>query len=212
MQNDGFIRCTVCGSALTDDETGLYKKLINRGANEFQCIRCLASHFSVGTDSLYKKIEQFKKDGCTLFEANKKSRYLGVDYGDVRTGIAVSDETNILANGIGCIKEEWAPKLAEKIKEYVISYKITDIVLGDPVNMNGSRGPRSEKAHGFADLLKTVCGVNVILYDERLTTVSAHNYLSEGNIRGKKRKETVDKLAAEIILQAYLDSISQKPI
>ena len=98
----------------------------------------------------------------------------------------------------------------EKVKEYVISYDITDIVLGDPVNMNGSRGPRSEKAHGFADLLKTVCGVNVILYDERLTTVSAHNYLSEGNVRGKKRKEKVDKLAAEIILQAYLDSIRRQ--
>ncbi len=209
MQNDGYIRCTGCGSALTKDEIALHKKLVNRGATEFLCIRCLASHFSVDVESLYGKIAQFRLTGCTLFEENKKPRYLGVDYGDVRTGIAVSDETNILANGVGCIKEEWAPKLAEKVKEYVISYDITDIVLGDPVNMNGSRGPRSEKAHDFADLLKTVCGVNVILYDERLTTVSAHNYLSEGNVRGKKRKEKVDKLAAEIILQAYLDSISK---
>ena len=210
MQNDGYIRCTGCGSALTKDEIALHKKLVNRGATESLCIRCLASQFGVDTESLYGKITQFRLTGCTLFEESKNPRYLGVDYGDVRTGIAVSDETNILANGVGCIKEEWAPKLAEKVKEYVISYDITNIVLGDPVNMNGSRGPRSEKAHGFADLLKTVCGVNVILYDERLTTVSAHNYLSEGNVRGKKRKEKVDKLAAEIILQAYLDSIRRQ--
>ncbi len=209
MQNDGFIRCTGCGSVLTKDECALHKKLINRGATEFLCIRCLAAHFNVSVESLYGKITQFKLTGCTLFETDKKSRYLGVDYGDVRTGIAISDETNILANALGCIKEEWAPKLAEKIKEYVVSYDITDVVLGDPVNMNGSRGPRSEKAHAFAETLKAVCGVNVILYDERLTTVSAHNYLSESNVRGKKRKETVDKLAAEIILQAYLDSIKR---
>lgn len=209
MQNESFIRCTECGSVLTKDEIALHKKLINRGATEHLCIRCLAAHFSVSVESLYGKITQFRLTGCTLFEENKKTRYLGVDYGDVRTGIAISDETNILANALGCIKEEWAPKLAEKIKEYVISYSISDIILGDPVNMNGTRGPRSEKAHALADLLKTVCGVNVILYDERLTTVSAHNYLSENNVRGKKRKEAVDKLAAEIILQAYLDSVTK---
>ena len=145
MQNEEFIRCIKCGSALTKDERALHKKLINRGATEFCCIRCLAVHFNVSVDSLYDKMTQFKLTGCTLFETEKKARYLGVDYGDVRTGIAISDETNILANGLGCIKEEWATKLAEKIKEYVILYDITDIVLGDPVNMNGTRGPRSEK-------------------------------------------------------------------
>ena len=206
MQNDKFIRCIDCGSALTDDEIALYKKMINRGAQEYTCIRCLAKHFTVGVDGLYEKIRQFRESGCTLFKPLPKTRCLGVDYGDVRTGLAVSDETNILANGIGVIKEEWAPKLAERIKEYVIGYGITDIVLGDPVNMNGTRGLRSEKAHELSGLLKEVCGVNVILYDERLTTVSAHMYLSENNVRGKKRKEKVDKLAAEIILQAYLDS------
>lgn len=209
MQNESFIRCTGCGSALTKDEIALHKKLINRGATEHLCIRCLASHFNVSVESLYGKITQFRLTGCTLFEENKKPRYLGVDYGDVRTGIAMSDETNILANSLGCIKEEWAPKLAEKIKEYIILYNITDVVLGDPVNMNGTRGPRSEKAHALSDLLKTVCGVNVVLYDERLTTVSAHMYLSENNVRGKKRKEKVDALSAEIILQAYLDSVKK---
>lgn len=207
MQNDKFIRCTACGSALTDDEIALYKKMINRGATEYCCIRCLADHFSVSAESLYEKVDRFKADGCTLFAPDKKKRCLGVDYGDVRTGLSVSDETNVIATGIGTVKEEWAPKLAQKIKEYVIEYKITDIILGDPVNMNGSHGPRSEKAHDFAKLLETVCGVSVILYDERLTTVSAHMYLSENNVRGKKRKDTVDKLASEIILQAYLDSI-----
>ena len=153
---------------LCDDEIALYKKMINRGATEYTCISCLASHFSVSVESLTDKIAQFRNDGCTLF-TDKKTRYLGVDYGDVRTGIAVSDETCFLANG--------------------------------------TRGPRSEKAHAFADILRNVCLTNVILYDERLTTVSAHMYLSEGNVRGKKRKENVDKLSAEIILQAYLDSL-----
>ena len=191
---------------MTDDEIALYKKMVNRGSVEFTCIGCLAKHFSVTAESLYEKIDQFRSEGCSLFAKEKKTRYLGVDYGDVRTGIAVSDETNLLACRVGCVREEWAPKLAEKIKEYVISYGITDVVLGDPVNMNGTHGPRSEKAHALAALLKTVCGTNVILYDERLTTVSAHLYLSENNVRGKKRKDEVDKLAAEIILQAYLDS------
>lgn len=193
--------------ALSPDEIALHKKMVNRGAVDHLCIGCLASHFSVPVESLYEKIKQFRADGCTLFEKNVKPRYLGVDYGDVRTGIAVSDETNVLANGVGFIKEEWAPKLAVKIKDYTVLYGITDIVLGDPINMNGTRGPRSEKAHELKEILKTVCGVNVIMYDERLTTVSAHMYLSESNVRGKKRKETVDKLSAEIILQAYLDSI-----
>lgn len=210
MQNGTVIRCKGCGAAVSDDEAALHKKLVNRGATEFFCIDCLSKHFSVSRLSLYEKIEQFRRQGCTLFTEGDRMRYLGVDYGDVRTGIAVSDETNILANGVGIIKEEWPPKLAEKIKEYVLQYGITHIVLGDPVNMNGTRGPRSEKAHEFANLLKEVCGVNVILYDERLTTVSAHMYLSENNVRGKKRKEKVDKLAAEIILQAYLDSIRRQ--
>ena len=199
------MKCIKCGAELSKDEIALHKKLVNRGAAEHCCIRCLAAHLDVPVKLLEEKIVQFKKEGCTLFE-EVKMRYLGVDYGDVRTGIAVSDETNTLACGVGTVKEEWPPKLALKIKEYVERYAITDIVLGDPVNMNGSKGPRSEKAHAFAEALKEACGVNVILYDERLTTVSAHMYLSENNVRGKKRKDTVDKLAAQIILQAYLDS------
>lgn len=200
------MKCIKCGAELSADEIALHKKLINRGAAEHLCINCLAKHLDVTVGLLEEKIKQFRAEGCTLFE-EVKMRYLGVDYGDVRTGIAVSDETNTLACGVGTVKEEWPPKLALKIKEYVMQYAVTDIVLGDPVNMNGTKGPRSEKAHAFADILKETCGVNVILYDERLTTVSAHMYLSENNVRGKKRKDTVDKLAAQIILQAYLDSV-----
>ena len=200
------MKCIKCGAELSADEIALHKKLINRGATEHLCINCLAKHLDVTVGLLEEKIKQFRAEGCTLFE-EVKMRYLGVDYGDVRTGIAVSDETNTLACGVGTVKEEWPPKLALKIKEYVTQYAITDIVLGDPVNMNGSKGPRSEKAHAFADILEETCGVNVILYDEHLTTVSAHMYLSENNVRGKKRKDTVDKLAAQIILQAYLDSV-----
>ncbi len=202
------MNCIGCGAELSKDEIALHKKLINRGASEHLCINCLARRLDVTVALLEEKIKQFRAEGCTLFE-EVKMRYLGVDYGDVRTGIAVSDETNTLACGVGTVKEEWPPKLANKIKEYVAEYAITDIILGDPVNMNGTKGPRSDKAHAFADILKETCGCNVILYDERLTTVSAHMYLSENNVRGKKRKDKVDKLAAQIILQAYLDSLTK---
>lgn len=202
------MKCIKCGALLCSDEIALHKKLINRGADEHLCMNCLSAHLDVPVSLLEEKIRQFRAEGCTLF-SEVRMRFLGVDYGDVRTGIAVSDETNTLACGVGTVKEEWPPKLALKIKEYVTEYSVTDIVLGDPVNMNGTKGPRSEKAHAFADMLKETCGVNVILYDERLTTVSAHMYLSENNVRGKKRKNTVDKLAAQIILQAYLDSLSK---
>ena len=84
-------------------------------------------------------------------------------------------------------------------------------MVGNPVNMNGTKGPRSEKAQGFAALLGEKTDVPIVLFDERLTTVSAHQYMNMTNTRGKKRKETVDTLSAEIILQNYLDYLRNHP-
>lgn len=133
-------------------------------------------------------------------------KYLGIDLGDVRTGIAVSDETGFLATGIGFIKETYRPYLADKIAELMKKHGCGVIVLGDPVNMNGSRGEKSQKAHEFAALLKEKYGFDVILYDERCTTMQAHKILSECDVRGKNRKIAVDSLSASIILQDFLDS------
>lgn len=134
-------------------------------------------------------------------------KYLGIDLGDVRTGLAVSDETGFLATGIGFIKETYKPYLAKKIFEIYTKQGCSAIVIGDPVNMNGSHGEKSEKAHEFAELLRSEYDIEVILVDERCTTMQAHKILSECNVRGKNRKTAVDSLSASIILQDYLDRI-----
>lgn len=135
------------------------------------------------------------------------SRVLGIDFGDVRTGIAVSDESGFLAGGVATITAEGLNALASKIGEYVKTYSCDTIVLGNPVNMNGTLGPRSEKAAKFAELLRGFTGCTVVLYDERRTTMTAASYLNETNTRGKKRKSVIDTLSAQIILQNYLDSV-----
>lgn len=132
-------------------------------------------------------------------------RILGIDYGDARTGLAVSDATGLLACGIGTVKAEGDRALIKHIAEAVEKYKVGLIVLGDPVNMNGTRGPRSELARAFADKLTRAFGLEVVLEDERCTTQSAHAILNETDTRGKKRKAVVDTLSAQIILQNYMD-------
>lgn len=138
-------------------------------------------------------------------------RILSVDLGDRRTGLAVSDETCVLASGIGCIKEDYIVYIADEVVKKAVEYDVCKIVVGNPVNMNGTKGPRSEKAQGFVSLLEEKTDIPVVLFDERLTTVSAHQYMNMTNTRGKKRKETVDTLSAEIILQNYLDYLKNHP-
>lgn len=138
-------------------------------------------------------------------------RILSVDLGDKRTGLAVSDETCVLASGIGCIKEDYIVYIADEVVKKAVEYDVCKIVVGNPVNMNGTKGPRSEKAQGFVSLLEEKTDIPVVLFDERLTTVSAHQYMNMTNTRGKKRKETVDTLSAEIILQNYLDYLKNHP-
>ncbi len=135
-----------------------------------------------------------------------KDRILAVDLGDVRTGIAVSDPLGMLANGVCTVRMTDKEKIAEMVVGYVKQYGATKIILGYPVNMNGSIGPRAENAAQFKEILARYTDIPVVLYDERCTTMIAHTILSETNTRGKKRKNVVDTLSAEIILQNYLDA------
>lgn len=130
---------------------------------------------------------------------------MGIDYGDARTGLAVCDRMGMLAVGAGCIKCEGMRKTAQAIADAAKEKKAEMIVVGNPINMNGTEGPRSEKCRALCDMLRELTGLEVRLYDERLTTVSAHHFLSEQNVRGKKRKDSVDELSATLILQDFLD-------
>lgn len=135
---------------------------------------------------------------------------LGVDFGDSRTGYAVSDALGFSANTLETYHEKNMNKVAEHTAELVKKLGAEKIVLGFPKNMNGTVGDRGKKTKALAKQLKTMVECDIVLWDERLTTVSAHNLMNETNIRGKKRKDSVDKIAAAFILQAYLDSNSGK--
>ena len=143
---------------------------------------------------------------------NTSGKILGVDFGDKRTGLAECDKTRFLASGIGQISVGGMQKTAEKIAEIVKERNITGgIVVGLPVNMNGSLGPRAEHAQKFAGILGEklantgLSELPIVMLDERMTTMVAHRFLTESGTFGKKRKGVVDTLSAEIILQNYLD-------
>ncbi len=129
---------------------------------------------------------------------------VGIDFGDVRTGLAVCDKFEMMASEAGCVTAEGYKKALAAVGEKVKELRAELIVVGNPVNMNGTAGPRSEKCQAFARELAELTGIPTELYDERLTTVSAHRILSENNVRGKKRKATVDALSARLILEDYL--------
>lgn len=131
---------------------------------------------------------------------------LSVDYGDTRTGLAVCDKMEILASPVGVITQKYEPKLIKEIAEAVKKYSPERIVVGLPKNMDGTEGDRAEKCTAFAKLLFEETGVETVMYDERLTTVSAHRILSDNNVRGNKRKAVVDAVSAVMILESYLSS------
>jgi putative Holliday junction resolvase len=137
-------------------------------------------------------------------------RILGIDLGDVRTGLALSDESCFLASGLGTFTAYNEDKAMEQILAAIRTHKVEEIVMGNPVNMNGTRGERSQKVEAFAERLREASGLPVTLFDERCTTMQAHTILSFTDTRGKKRKNTVDTLSAEIILQNYLDQRKMK--
>lgn len=134
------------------------------------------------------------------------SRILCIDYGDVRTGIAVSDSLHILAVGLCTFRATGATNLIELIKAKADEFNAGLIVIGNPVNMNGTSGPRSNKVRAFAEKLEAALNIKVVLFDERCTTMTAHHILNETDTRGKKRKNVIDTLSAQIILQNYMDS------
>ncbi len=131
---------------------------------------------------------------------------LSVDYGDVRTGIAVCDKTEMLASPIGVIKESYEPKLIEKLQSVINDRKPELIVVGLPKNMDGSLGFRAEACTSFAENLTLKCGIKTVLWDERLTSVIAHRQLQAVGKREKKHKDIIDAAAAVEILQSYIDS------
>lgn len=131
---------------------------------------------------------------------------LSVDYGDKRTGIAVCDKMEMLASPV-CVITEWSiDNLAIKILELAKEKHAEEIIIGLPKNMDGSEGFRAEACKDLGEKLKSLSEIPIEFWDERLTTVSAHKILSDNNIRGKKRKAVVDAVAADIILQDYIDS------
>ena len=132
-------------------------------------------------------------------------RILAVDYGDARTGLAICDEMEMLASPLDTIYGAWQPKVAEQIVQKAREFGVQEIVVGYPLNMDGSAGERAVKCKEFAQLLESLTGLPVYLWDERGTTISAHRALNETNTRGKKRKAVVDQVAAVVILQSYLE-------
>ena len=135
-------------------------------------------------------------------------KYLGIDFGDVRTGVSVSDASCKIAVPLSNITEKSIFKVAKAIAEKVIELDITTVVVGMPVNMNGTLGPRAEKTQQLCELLRDEYSINVVTRDERLTTVSAGRIMNDLNVRGKKRKDNIDALAACLILQNYLDYLA----
>lgn len=132
-------------------------------------------------------------------------KIMSIDYGDVRTGIAISDIRGILASPLCVIKESYQPKLVDKIIELINENKIEKIVIGLPRNMNGSYGYRCDDCKSLGQAISEKINIDIEFEDERLTTVMAHNILSDNNVRGAKRKQTVDAVSAVMILQSYLD-------
>lgn len=130
---------------------------------------------------------------------------MAVDFGDARTGLAVCDRTEFLASPIGTIEERNPQILAMKVAHMAEQYEVKIIVVGLPKNMDGSEGARAEKCRRFADTVAAVTEAEVVMWDERSTTVSAHKILNENNVRGKQRKNVVDTVAAVVILESYLE-------
>lgn len=132
-------------------------------------------------------------------------RILGIDYGDARTGLSVSDPSGFLAGSPSVIHEWNYDKLVDKLIQFIQSERIEEIALGHPKNMDGSAGERAQKCEALAKTLEERTGVPVILWDERRTTVEAHAILHESGKKSKAHKKNVDAVAASLILQGYLD-------
>ena len=131
-------------------------------------------------------------------------RIMAIDYGDARTGIAISDLLGSIVGSTTVIHSRNTERTIDDICRLVQQEGVQQLVVGLPRNMDGSEGPRAQLCREFAEVLKEATGLPVAMWDERRTTVEAHNILSQHNYHGKKRKETVDAVAASLILEGYL--------
>ena len=143
---------------------------------------------------------------------NTRGKLLGVDFGDKRTGLAISNDMRTLASGITQISVGGMQKTAAAVAQVAKDRAVVGVVVGLPVNMDGSHGPRAQHAEKFAGLLREALAtlgveIPVVMQDERMTTMAASRYLNETDTRGSKRKGVIDTLSAEIILQNALDKL-----
>lgn len=136
-------------------------------------------------------------------------RILGLDYGERTIGVAVSDEMGWTAQGVETIRRESKAKDLERLQTLINQFQVKLIVVGLPKNMNGTIGPRGESCQAFASLLAEKTGLPVDLWDERLTTVAAEKMLIAADVSRQKRKKVIDKMAAVLILQGYMDAKSR---
>lgn len=139
--------------------------------------------------------------------SNTAGRILSVDFGDTRTGLALSDTTRYLASGIGYVSPGGIVKTADKVAETAKEKGASAVVVGLPKNMDGTEGFRADRVKEFVELLRERLDVPVVTFDERMTTMAASRFLNETNTRGAKRKGVVDTLSAQIILQNALDRL-----
>lgn len=138
-------------------------------------------------------------------------KILCVDYGDSRTGLAISDEGEILASPLETVYMHDLDRCVQMVAESAVKNKAGMVVVGDPINMNNTRGERSEKCRLFADKLRGLLDIPVKMWDERSSTVTAINYMNDINKRGKKRKAVLDQAAAAVILDSFLEYRRQHP-
>jgi len=131
-------------------------------------------------------------------------KIMAIDYGDAHTGIAISDFTCTLAGYTTVINSRKADVVVQEIRKIIAEHGVSELVLGYPKNMDGTLGPRAEKAAAFAETLRQATELQVTLWDERRTTIDAHNILMAGGKNAKQRKKTVDAVAAALMLEGYL--------
>lgn len=133
-------------------------------------------------------------------------RIMAIDYGDAHTGVALSDPTGFLTGTTTTIHSRKAEVVLEELQKLVRDYQVTELVMGFPRNMDGTEGPRAQLYREFAQRVEEATGLKPTLWDERRTTVDAHRILFEAGKNAKKRKKTVDAVAASLILEGYLDN------
>ena len=132
-------------------------------------------------------------------------KYLGVDYGDVRTGIAECDPSGLLASGITTVKEGGMKNTAVRVAKEAELRSCKKIIVGLPKNMDGTEGERAQTVRTFAKILSEITDIEIDFFDERMSTMAAYRFLDGSETFGKRRKEAIDTLSAEIILQGYID-------